>query len=244
MMRRTFSWPNWSRRQWIRYLLAGLVLVFVLYQLSFILRIAWYQHVNPTASSFMRATIHELRAEDPTASIVHQWVDYQQISPHLVRAVIASEDANFLYHNGVEWDAIRDAWDYNRAQASKGSSRRRGGSTITQQLAKNLFLSPKRSYLRKAQELILAYMIELLLSKERIIELYLNVAQWGHRHFGAEAAARRYFNTSASRLTAQQAAQLAVMLPNPRYYDTHGSTPYLRQRTQTIAQRMRLVDTP
>jgi len=244
MMLSKLHWPTWTRRQWIRNVFVGLVIIFLLYQLSFLARIVWYQHFNPTASSFMRAAIKELRAEDPTASIVHQWVDYENINPNLVRAVIASEDSNFLYHNGVEWDAIRDAWAYNRAQASKGSSRRRGGSTITQQLAKNLFLSPKRSYARKAQELFLAYMLELLLSKERIIELYLNVAQWGNRHFGAEAAARRYFNTSASNLTAQQAAQLAVMLPNPRYYDIHGATPYLRQRTQTIAQRMRLVETP
>ncbi|HLR29228.1 MAG TPA: monofunctional biosynthetic peptidoglycan transglycosylase [Paenalcaligenes sp.] len=237
-------WPKWNRRQWIRNLLVGLVVFFLLYQLSFMARILWYQYFNPGASSFMRATIKELRAEDPTASIVHEWVDYDQISPNLARAVIASEDSNFLYHNGVEWDAIRDAWAYNRAQASQGSPRRRGGSTITQQLAKNLFLSPKRSYIRKAQELLLAYMLELMLSKKRIIELYLNVAQWSNRHFGAQAAARRYFNTGASNLTAQQAAQLAVTLPNPRYYDTHGATPYLRQRTQTIAQRMRLVETP
>src|SRR5690625_1464252 len=144
MRLRKLHWPNWNRRQWIRNLLVGLVIFFLLYQLSFMARILWYQHFNPTASSFMRAAIKELRAEDPTASIVHQWVDYENINPNLVRAVIASEDSNFLYHNGVEWDAIRDAWAYNRAQASKGSSRRRGGSTITQQLAKNLFLSPKR----------------------------------------------------------------------------------------------------
>src|SRR5690625_776056 len=244
MRLRKLHWPNWNRRQWIRNLLVGLVIFFLLYQLSFMARILWYQQFNPRASSFMRATIKELRAEDPTASIVHEWVDYEQINLDLIRAVIAAEDSNFVSHDGVEWDAIRDAWAYNRAQASKGSTRRRGGSTITQQLAKNLFLSPKRSYARKAQELFLAYLIELVMSKERIIELYLNVAQWGQRHFGAEAAAQRYFQRSAANLGPQQAAQLAVMLPNPRYYDTHGVTPYLRQRTQTIAQRMRLVSAP
>jgi len=243
-LRRHLKWPNWNKRQWLRNLLVAGVLFFVLYELSLVARVFWYQHFNPSSSAFMRAAIKDLRRDDPTASIVHQWVDYTDISPNLVRAVIASEDANFLQHNGVEWDAIRDAWAYNRAQADQGSSRRRGGSTITQQLAKNLFLSPKRSYARKAQELFLAYLIELVMSKERIIELYLNVAQWGQRHFGAEAAAQRYFQRSAANLGPQQAAQLAVMLPNPRYYDTHGVTPYLRQRTQTIAQRMRLVSAP
>lgn len=240
----TFKWPQWSRRQWLRNLLIGALILFLLYQLSFVARILWYNHFNPRSSAFMRAAIKEIRAEDPQGSIVHEWIDYEQINPSLVRAVIASEDSNFLQHNGVEWDAIRDAWAYNRSQASQGSDRRRGGSTITQQVAKNLFLSPKRSYLRKAQELVIAYLLELMMSKQRIIELYLNIAQWGHRHFGAQAAAMRYFKRPARDLSPQQAAQLAVMLPNPRYYDTHGATPYLRQRTQTIAQRMRLVQAP
>lgn len=238
------KWPQWTLKQWTRNVALGVLALFILYELSLALRVVWYSHFNPRSSAFMRAAIHSLRAEDPTASIVHEWVDYDQITPDLVRAVIASEDANFLTHNGVEWDAIRAAWEYNRAQADQGSTRRRGGSTITQQLAKNLFLSPQRSYFRKFQELWLAYLMELVMSKQRIIELYLNVAQWGHRHFGAQAAAARYFNSNASALTAQQAAQLAVMLPNPRYYDSHGVTNYLRQRTNTIAQRMRLVQAP
>lgn len=238
------NWSQWTKKQWLRNITLSVIALFLLYELSLAFRVVWYSQFNPRSSAFMRAAIQSLRAEDPTASIVHEWVDYEQITPHLARAVIASEDANFLTHNGVEWEAIRAAWEYNRSQADQGSTRRRGGSTITQQLAKNLFLSPQRSYFRKFQELWLAYLIELVMSKQRIIELYLNVAQWGHRHFGAQAAAARYFNRGAGDLSPQQAAQLAVMLPNPRYYDTHGMTNYLRQRTNTIAQRMKLVQAP
>src|SRR5690606_28885948 len=162
----------------------------------------------------------------------------------LKRAVIASEDSNFANHGGVEWEAIRKAWEYNRKQEARGRSKRRGGSTITQQLAKNIFLSSERSYVRKGQELILAYMIELVMSKERILELYLNVAQWGRDVFGAEAAARHYYGTSAARLSQSQAARLAAMLPNPAYYDAHRGTSYLNARTNTIQRRMRLVEIP
>src|SRR5690625_1188975 len=203
--------PNWTPRQWVIRATLGVLVLFLLYQMSLVIRVLWYSAFNPHSSAFMNATIKQLRTDDPTASIVYEWVDYDNINTNLVRAVIASEDANFLQHRGVEWDAIRAAWAYNRAQAEKGSARRRGGSTITQQLAKNLFLSPKRSYYRKAQELLLAYLIELVMSKERIIELYLNVAQWGQRHFGAQAAAWHYFNRPAKDLSPHQAAQLAVM---------------------------------
>src|SRR5690606_10323567 len=147
------------------------------------------------------------RASDPDAEIKYRWVPYENISDHLKRAVVASEDANVLDHYGVDWEAIRKAGEYNRRQAERGPSRRRGGSTITQQLAKNLFLSGSRSYVRKAQELVLTYMIETVMSKRRILELYLNVAQWGTNVFGAEAAARHYYKTGADRLGAQQAAR-------------------------------------
>src|SRR5690606_25470216 len=152
---------------------------------------------NPGSSAFMKATLNELKASNPEAAIKYQWVDYDQINDNLKRAVIASEDSGFVEHEGVEWDAIRKAWIYNQKQAERGKSKRRGGSTITQQLAKNLFLSESRTYLRKAQELVLTYMIEFVMSKERILELYLNIAQWGSDVFGAEAAARHYFKTSA-----------------------------------------------
>lgn len=206
--------------------------------------VIWFNFQNPGGSAFMNATLAELRASDPKATLRQQWVPYSQISTSLKQAVIASEDARFTDHDGVEWDAIRKAWEYNQKQAEHGKGKVRGGSTITQQLAKNLFLSGSRSYLRKGQELILAYMIELVMSKQRILELYLNMAQWGSNVFGAESAARHYYRTSASRLSNSQAAQLAAMLPNPSYYDRHRNSSYLRARTGIIERRMRLVDIP
>lgn len=224
-------------------LLVSLLLV-LLYQLSFLIRVIWYNYNPPQSSAVMRQTLSALRKENPEATLNFSWVDYENISPHLKRAVISSEDANFLSHKGVEWDAIRQAWKYNKQQAAEGSERRRGGSTLTQQLAKNLFLSNSRSYSRKIQELILSYMIEHTMSKQRILELYLNVAQWGRYDFGAQAAAERYFKTSAKQLSASQAARLAAMLPNPVFYDKHGNTSYLQRRTNTITQRMRQVSAP
>lgn len=216
----------------------------LLYQFSFLVRVVWLNYYNPQSSAVMRETVRELRKIDPSTELNFSWVDYDQISHHLKRAVISSEDANFTEHKGIEWDAIRSAWQYNKQQAARGSDRRRGGSTLTQQLAKNLFLSNSRSYSRKVQELILSYMIETIMSKQRILELYLNIAQWGQNDFGAQAAAQRYFKTNATALSANQSARLAAMLPNPIFYDKNGNTPYLQRRTNTIMQRMRQVSAP
>ena len=216
----------------------------LLYQAGLFIMVLWLKFQNPGSSAFMRATLTELRADNPRAYIVHEWVPYEQISDRLKRAVIASEDSKFVDHDGVEWEAIRKAWEYNTRQAANGKAKMRGGSTITQQLAKNLFLSPSRSYLRKGQELVLTYMIEFTMSKQRILELYLNVAQWGVNVFGAQAAAHHYFGTHAGKLSAYQAARLAVMLPNPSYYDKRRNTSYLRSRTATVQKRMRLVEAP
>lgn len=220
------------------------LLLFVLYQSSFLVRVVWFNFYNPSSSAIMRHTLTELRETDPQAQLSFEWVDYEQISPHLKRAVISSEDANFLAHKGVEWDAIKEAWDYNKEQAAQGSDKRRGGSTLTQQVAKNLFLSSARSYTRKGQELILSYMIETVMSKERILTLYLNIAQWSSTDFGAQAAAKRYFKTNANTLSATQSARLAAMLPNPVFYEQKGNTSYLQRRTNTILQRMRQVSAP
>jgi len=216
----------------------------LLYQFGLLVMVLWLNVKTPSSSAFMDAARTRLHATDPDAQIAFNWVPYDQISVNLKRAVIASEDANFVTHKGIEWDAIRQAWEYNRRQSNKGTPRRRGGSTITQQLAKNLFLSESRSYLRKGQELILTYMIELVMSKQRILELYLNVAQWGKYTFGAQSAAQKYYDVSASRLSAAQAARLAAMLPNPAYYETNRNTRYLRSRANTIQHRMRLVSVP
>ena len=215
----------------------------LLYQFGLFIMVLWLSVRNPGSSAFMDATLAELRLSDPKAELKYQWVPYQDIGKSLKRAVVASEDSNFTDHEGVEWDAIRKAWEYNQKQAEKGKSKMRGGSTITQQLAKNLFLSTSRSYLRKGQELVLTYMIEFVMSKQRILELYLNIAQWGGNVFGAEAAARHYYGVSAARLSQYQAAQLAAMLPNPVYYESR-KTSYLRSRTATIQKRMRLVAIP
>jgi len=239
--------PGTGRRSWFRIVtgaaMAALSL-FILYQLWLLCLVVWYAYQNPGSTAIMRQELSHLQAEDPDARLRYQWVPYDRISSHLKRAVVASEDANFVDHDGVEWDAIRKAWEYNQRQAARGGGRLRGGSTITQQLAKNLFLSSSRSYLRKGQELILAYMIEHVMAKERILELYLNVAEWGVGVFGAQAAARHYYNTGAGSLGPAQAARLAAMLPNPRYYDGHRDTAYLNRRAQTLLTRMRLVEIP
>ncbi|MGB6006576.1 monofunctional biosynthetic peptidoglycan transglycosylase [Castellaniella sp.] len=215
-----------------------------LYQIGLLGMVVWFNFRDPSNTPVMQDTLYALRAHDSKARLDHEWVPYARISTHLKRAVIASEDSGFMEHDGVEWDAIRKAWSYNQRQEALGRTRRRGGSTITQQLAKNLFLSNSRNYLRKGQELILTYMIEAVMSKRRILELYLNVAQWGVATFGAQAAARHYFKTDAARLSSAQAAQLAAMLPNPAYYDQHGVTGYLRSHAATVRARMPQVAVP
>jgi len=230
------------RKTVIALLLAASALL--IYQIGLLLSVIWFSVHNPSDTAFMRSTLTQLRARNPNAELHHVWVRYADIGDPLKRAVIVSEDANFFSHHGVEWGAIRQAWEHNRQQSQGNEPRIRGGSTITQQLAKNLYLSGERSYLRKAQELVLAYMLELIMSKQRILELYLNTAQWGTDIFGIEAAARHYFKQSAATLTVAQSAQLAAMLPNPAYYHRYGATSYLRARSNTIAQRMRLVRVP
>jgi len=236
---RRISW--WRIGSGIMMALAALAL---LYQIWMLCLVVWYKSHNPDVTPVMHEQLARLQAQDDDAILRYQWVDYASISHNLKRAVVASEDAGFVDHGGVEWEAIRQAWEYNQRQAGSGSDRRRGGSTITQQLAKNLFLSSNRSYLRKGQELALAYMIEHVMSKERILELYLNVAEWGVGVFGAEAAARHYYKTSANKLGVGQAARLAAMLPNPRYYDQNRSTSFLNSRTGIIQRRMGMANIP
>ncbi len=228
----------------LRMLLLGATALVLLYQVGVFLLVVFYGFYNPSNTAIMQQTLRELRRESPDAELRHEWVPYEKISTHLKRAVVASEDSNFINHSGVEWQDIKRAWEYNRKQAASGSGAMRGGSTISQQLAKNLFLSNSRSYVRKGQELIITYMIELTMSKERILELYLNYAQWGVNVFGAQAAAKHYYKSPASKLGAGQSARLASMLPRPAYYDRNGDTRYLRSRTATIQKRMRLVEVP
>jgi monofunctional biosynthetic peptidoglycan transglycosylase len=216
-----------------------LLLVLAL-QLYFFLQIAWWVEHNPTSTSFMRQQLAELQKNDPNARLKFEWVDYERISNNLKRAIIASEDANFSGHEGIDWDALQKAYEKNTKRGKVVS----GGSTITQQLAKNLFLSGERSYLRKGQEVVIAYMLEYWMDKERIFEIYLNVVEWGSGVFGAQAAARHYYGVPAASLSASQAARLAVMLPNPRYYDAHRQSPYLVRRTGLILRRMGSAELP
>ncbi|MFL6674070.1 MAG: monofunctional biosynthetic peptidoglycan transglycosylase [Massilia sp.] len=227
-------------RRWIKWLFLGPLLAVLLLQLYFFLMVCWWSRFNPSSTSMMRGQLEALRETNPNAKLEQQWVPYNRISSNLKRAVIASEDANFAEHDGVDWDALEKAYERNNRKHKVVG----GGSTITQQLAKNLFLSGYRSYLRKGQELVVAYMLEAVMSKERILEVYLNVVEFGRGVFGAEAAARHYFHTSAANLAPAQAARLAVMLPNPRYYDSHRATSYLARRTSIIQRRMNFAELP
>ncbi|MGG7604465.1 monofunctional biosynthetic peptidoglycan transglycosylase [Massilia sp. BKSP1R2A-1] len=227
-------------RRWLKWLILGPILLVLLVQLYFFVMVCWYSVFNPGSTSFMRQQLSELREKNPKAQLKHEWVPYERISVNLKRAVVASEDSRFAEHGGVDWEALEKAYERN----NKRSKVVGGGSTITQQLAKNLFLSGSRSYLRKGQEMIIAFMLETVMSKRRILEVYLNVVEYGRGVFGAEAAARHYYRTSAANLNAQQAARLAVMLPNPRYYDKHRATNYLVRRTALIQRRMRFADLP
>ena len=209
-------------------------------QLYFFAQIYWWVEHNPTSTSFMRQQLSKLRQDDPEARLKFEWVDYERISGNLKRAIIASEDANFSGHEGIDWDALQRAYEKNTSRGRVVS----GGSTITQQLAKNLFLSGERSYLRKGQEAVVAYMIEFWMDKERIFEIYLNVVEWGNGVFGAQAAARHYYGVPASSLSASQGARLAVMLPNPRFYDRHRQSSYLSRRTGLILRRMGSAELP
>ena len=199
--------------------------------------ILYWKQANPSRTAFMTEQEVHLQDANPDASLRHTWVNYAQISPHLKRALVASEDAKFLEHEGFDWEGIQAAWEKNLAKGHIVA----GGSTISQQLAKNLFLSSERTPWRKAEEAIITVMLEALLDKRRIFEIYLNVIEWGNGVFGAEAAARYYYRQPAARLSAPQAARLAAMVPNPRYYDTHRTDPRLARKAAIIGDRKSVV---
>jgi monofunctional biosynthetic peptidoglycan transglycosylase len=229
-----------GRFGWVKWVFIVPLLLVLAVQLYFFLQIWWWVDHNPSMTSFMREQRAALQEKNPKAEIRQTWVPYNRISNNLKRAIIASEDANFSEHEGVDWNALQKAYEKNTKKRKVVS----GGSTITQQLAKNLFLSGSRSYVRKGQELVITYMLETLMDKQRIFEIYLNVVEFGTGTFGAEAASRHYYRASAASLNAGQAARLAVMLPNPRYYDKHRDTNYLNRRTATILARMNSAELP
>lgn len=210
------------------------------YQLWIFLHICWWIQHNPSTSAFMRVRLEVMQEKNPDAVLKHKWVDYKNISPNLKRALIASEDSKFLDHEGFDWDGIQKAYKKNLKKHKIVA----GGSTISQQLAKNLFLSTKRTPWRKAEEVMITLMLEATMSKHRIFEIYLNVIEWGNGIFGAEAAARYYYQTSAKNLSAAQAAKLAAMVPNPRYYDKHRDANGLLRKAGIIEARMPYVEIP
>ena len=226
--------------RWLKWGLLGLVGLFIAWQLWLLGWVLYWNWVNPGTTRFMEIRLGELREKTPSAQLKKEWVPYERISIHLKRAIIASEDAKFVDHEGFDWEGMQKAIEKNQKRGRTVA----GGSTISQQLAKNLFLSPSRSLWRKGNEAVITLLLENLWSKQRIFEVYLNVIEWGNGVFGAEAAARHYFSSSAQQLTAAQAARLAGMVPNPRYYDTHRNAPGLARKTAIILARMQAAKLP
>jgi monofunctional biosynthetic peptidoglycan transglycosylase len=222
------------------YTLSGLVLAFVVAQLWFYGHIVYWRDKPPASTAFMERSLEALQARDPHAHLRQQWVPYERISVNLKRAVLAAEDARFLDHEGFDWEMIQKAITRNEESGRVVA----GASTISQQLAKNLFLSAERSWLRKGEEALITWMLEDALTKRRILELYLNYAEWGEGIFGAEAAARYHFGVPASALNPEQAAWLAVILPSPHRYARGRLTPYLASRVSTVLARMGDVQIP
>jgi monofunctional biosynthetic peptidoglycan transglycosylase len=227
-------------------------------EVFFVARIALAATVDPQSTTFQRSEAFRIRREKGQLRWSQEWVPYARISENLKRAVIASEDDSFANHDGVDWEALEKAWEKNQKaeeRAAKQQARARpnapakpvkivGGSTITQQLAKNLLLSGERTLPRKAQEIVLTFALEKMMSKERILEIYLNSVEWGEGVFGAEAAARHYYRKSASQLTAYEAARLAVMLPRPKYFEKLPNSGYLASRANLIVGRMHSAELP
>jgi len=220
-------------------------------QFFFLARIALMARVAPESTAFERSEAWRIANQKDKLRWGQDWVNYNQLSDNLKRAVIASEDDIFAQHDGVQWDAIEKAWAKNakaELQASKNNSSKQpkivGGSTITQQLAKNLLLSGERTMLRKGQEWVITMALETFLSKKKILTLYLNHVEWGLGVFGAEAAAQHYFQKPAAKLSAWEAARLAVMLPRPRYFEKLPQSVYLSDRADTIMARMNDVALP
>ena len=217
----------------------GLFFLFCLaffYHIWILCHIVYWNFYNPSTSAFMQYRLDILQKKNPNdrSELQYKWISYNLISPHLKRAVIAAEDAKFMEHKGFDYKAIQKAYKKNLRKRKIVA----GGSTISQQLAKNLFLSKKKTPWRKVEEAIITLMLENVMSKRRILEIYLNIIEWGNNIFGVRAAALHYYNTSTSSLSAKQSAHLAAMIPNPRFYDRNRNTPLLLRKTNIIHHRM------
>jgi monofunctional glycosyltransferase len=227
--------PKWLSRG-----LLGLFALIVLWQSWYLIWVVWWKFFDPDMTAFMRQRLQELQEKRPDAELRHEWVPYDRVSRHLKRAVVAAEDDKFIDHEGFDWEGMQKALEKNQRKGKVVA----GGSTISQQLAKNLFLSAAKTPWRKAQEAIITVWLEMLWDKRRILEVYLNSVEWGQGVFGAEAAARRYYNATAGNLSAEQSARLAVMLPAPRRYERNPYSPFMNGRTQVILGRMQYAEIP
>ena len=230
----------WNHRSFKGKIASVLFLLFFFYQLWILLHIILWTVINPGESAFMETRLEHLQEKDEKATLRHQWVNYNQISIHIKQAVIAAEDAKFIDHEGFDWEGIEKAYEKNKRRKKIVA----GGSTISQQLAKNLFLSNQRTPWRKAEETIITLMLETILSKQRILEIYLNVIEWGNNVYGIEAASLRYFSSHARDLNSFQSAKLASMIPNPKYYERHQDASGLIERSGIILSRMNAAQVP
>ena len=232
------AWSLFTRWTWRT--VAIFFTFLLLYQVWLFAHIVWWVKFNPSSSAFMDTRLEIMQDKNPDAELRHKWVPYARISNNLKRALIAAEDAKFVDHEGFDWEGIQKAYEKNLKKGKIVA----GGSTISQQLAKNLFLSTKRTPWRKLEEAAITVMLEAVMDKRRIFEIYLNVIEWGNGVFGAEAAARHYYQVSAAQLSADQAARLAAMVPNPRYYDKHREARGLLLKTNIILARMNGAEIP
>jgi len=233
--------------------LLALFTVFVVYEVFTFPRVADLQAKNPETTSMIETRLKEAREAGREPRRVQQWVPLSRISPNLQRAVLAGEDTNFVAHNGFDYEAIQKAWEAGQKEVEKEAKQegdndpsdwipdlskfRRGGSTVSQQLAKNLYLSSERTAARKVKEAAITYFLERSLSKCRILEIYLNVIEWGDGIYGAEAAAQTYFRKPAANLTPQEAAYLAAMIPSPLNIFNPQKNPRRVQRRQRVLLR-------
>lgn len=208
------------------------VAVFLFYLIGYplLLDVSSLKTQNPKLTAMMKYRMKQWEKEGKKVQIKQIWVPLNSISPYLIKAVLIAEDDKFYKHEGFDFDGIKKALEKNL----KEGKLKYGGSTISQQLAKNLYLSPSKNPIRKIQEAILTIRLENTLSKKRILELYLNVAEWGEGIFGVEAAARHYYGKSAKYLTPWEAARLAAVLPNPLKYNPLGHQPYVEKRSRLI----------
>lgn len=219
---------------WAKRLLSLAIIAALLYEAWIFSWIFWWRDHNPEMTRFMEIRLGELQAKTPNAVLRKHWIDYKALPVSLKRAVISAEDDLFIHHQGFDWKGMQKALERNEQRGKIAA----GGSTISQQLAKNLLLTPDKTLWRKAQEAVITTMIEITWSKRRILEVYLNVIEWGNGVFGAEAAARHHFGLPAAQLSPEQAARLAAMIPSPRYYDRHRDSAGLTNQTEVLLARM------